>query len=307
MARAISGCVLAVHGGAGAIRRADVSLAAEARCRAALERALRAGYEVLSDGGAGLDAVCVAIVAMEDSGVFNAGRGAVCNAESEYELDASIMDGESLAAGAVACVRRVKNPILAAREVMRATDHVLLAGEGADAFARRQGLDVVPASYFDTARKRTALLRALRKKREHQAEEVRGTVGAVALDREGNLAAGTSTGGVTGKLPGRVGDSPLVGSGTYADNETCAVSGTGYGEFFIRAALAHDVSVRMRYLRVPLARAADHALQNVASLGGEGGLIAIDRHGRVVMPFNTEGMYRACITREGKPFVAIFR
>jgi isoaspartyl peptidase/L-asparaginase-like protein (Ntn-hydrolase superfamily) len=306
-ARAVPGCVLAVHGGAGAIRRADVSSAQESRCRGALERALEAGYAILNEGGASLAAVEAAIVALEDSGIFNAGRGAVCNAEGEYELDASIMDGESRAAGAVACARHVKNPILAARAVMRATDHVLLAGEGADAFARREGLAVVDESYFDSARKRAALQMALRRRRAHSAEEAHGTVGAVALDRHGNLAAGTSTGGVTGKLPGRVGDSPVVGAGTYADNGTCAVSGTGYGEYYIRAALTHDVTARMRYLREPLARAAERALQDVARLGGQGGLIAIDRRGRVVMPFNTEGMYRGCITRDGKASVAMFR
>jgi isoaspartyl peptidase/L-asparaginase-like protein (Ntn-hydrolase superfamily) len=304
--------LLAVHGGAGTIRRADLSPKQEARYRAALERSLEAGYKVLKDGGASVDAVVAAIVVMEDSPLFNAGRGAVYNAEGRHELDAAVMDGASLSAGAVACVRRIKNPILAARAVMQNTEHVLLACEGAERFARRMGLPMAAPGYFDTRRRLAALKNERRRRQGRLAgsareDEAHGTVGAVAVDQAGNLAAGTSTGGVTGKLPGRVGDSPIVGAGTYADNETCAVSGSGWGEMFIRAVLAHDVAARMRYLGEPLARAASGALAELDRVGGDGGLIAIDRRGRVAMPFNTEGMYRGWITRDGETTVAIYR
>jgi isoaspartyl peptidase/L-asparaginase-like protein (Ntn-hydrolase superfamily) len=304
--------VLAIHGGAGTMLRADISPKQESRYRAALERSLKAGYKVLKAGGASIDAVVAAVAFMEDSPLFNAGKGAVYNADGRHELDAAIMDGASLRAGAVACVRRIKNPIAAARAVMQSTEHVLLAGEGAERFARRHGLRIVPAAYFDTRRRLAALQRELQRKRGKLSGtasdlEAHGTVGAVALDRAGNLAAGTSTGGVTGKLPGRVGDSPIVGAGTYADNGTCAVSGTGTGEFFIRAVLAYDVAARMRYLGKPLARAAADALERLGRLGGDGGLVAIDRRGRVAMPFNTAGMYRGCITRDGALSVAIYR
>jgi isoaspartyl peptidase/L-asparaginase-like protein (Ntn-hydrolase superfamily) len=271
----------------------------QARYRKGLERALESGYEILHSGGASLDAVTAAVVALEDDPLFNAGRGAVYNAAGRHELDASIMEGATLRAGAVAAVSRIRNPVLAARAVMEKSAHVLLAGKGAEDFARRCGLAFAPVSYFHSAHRLAALKRGL--KRHH------GTVGAVALDRRGNLAAGTSTGGYTGKLPGRVGDSPVIGAGTYADNATCAVSGTGWGEAFIRVALAHEICARLKYRNETLARAARAALKQVARIGGDGGLVAVDRHGAIVMPFNSEGMFRACIRADGRRLVAIYR
>jgi L-asparaginase / beta-aspartyl-peptidase len=300
------GCVLAIHGGAGVIRREDLSRALEARISAALERSLRAGHAIFEAGGPALDAVVAAVQVLEDSPLFNAGRGAVYNADGRHELDAAIMDGATLRAGGVTCVRRIRNPVAAARAVMEKSAHVLLAGPGAERFARRNRIELVAPGWFDTLARRAALERE-RQGRARRAEDVHGTVGAVALDRAGHLAAATSTGGTTGKLPGRVGDSPIVGAGTYADDDACAVSGTGIGEFYIRTCLAYDVAARMRYSRARLDLAAAAALERMASLGGSGGLVAIDRRGRVAAPFNTEGMYRGWITRAGRATVAIYR
>jgi beta-aspartyl-peptidase (threonine type) len=294
--------VIAIHGGAGTIDRSAMTASKEARYVAALRRALKTGYRILEAGGPGLDAVVAAVVELEDSPLFNAGRGAVFNADERHELDASVMDGTRLRAGAVAGVSRIKNPVLAARAVMEHSAHVLLAGRGAERFARRQGLTLVAKSYFSTA----ARLAALRTPRRTVAEQ-HGTVGAVARDSFGNLAAATSTGGYTGKLPGRIGDSPIIGAGTYADNRSCAVSGTGLGEVFIRCVLAYDVAARMRYCGEPLKRAASAALESISVLGGYGGLIAIDHRGNVAMPFNCEGMYRGCIDRGGRETIAIYR
>lgn len=290
--------VIALHGGAGTIRKADMTAQRAALYKEGLERALEAGSAVLHEGATALDAVTAAVVAMEDSPLFNAGRGAVYNAEGRHELDAAVMDGRTLRAGAVACVERIRNPVLAARAVMEHSRHVLLAGKGAERFAGKQGLKMVNQKYFGTAARLDALRRNL--------QSHHGTVGAVALDRDGNLAAATSTGGYTGKLPGRIGDSPLVGAGTYADNRACAVSGTGLGEAFIRALVAYDVAARMRYRRESLAGAARAALASVARLGGDGGLVAIDSRGNVAMPFNSQGMYRACIDRRGRRTIAIY-
>jgi beta-aspartyl-peptidase (threonine type) len=239
-----------------------------------------------------------AVLVLEDSPLFNAGRGSCFNADGEIEMDAAVMDGATLRAGAVAAVRRVRNPVLAARAVMEHTRHVLLAGKGAEQLARKHELKFERGKYFHTAGRLAALKRNL--KNHH------GTVGAVALDRDGNLAAATSTGGYTGKLPGRIGDSPLVGAGTYADNRACAVSGTGLGEAFIRALVGYDVAARMRYRGESLARASRAALANVAALGGDGGLVAVDRRGNIAMPFNSQGMYRACVDRRGKRTTAIY-
>jgi L-asparaginase / beta-aspartyl-peptidase len=286
---------LALHGGAGVMRRDK----AGAPHRAALEAALEAGYDILRAGGRSLDAVAAAVSVLEDSPLFNAGRGSCFNAKGEIEMDASIMDGATLAAGAVAAVRRIRNPVLAARAVMEKSPHVLLAGKGAEEFARQHALKLVSNRYFRTEERLAALKRGLA--RHH------GTVGAVALDRHGNLAAATSTGGYTGKLPGRIGDSPLIGAGTYADNATCAVSGTGWGEAFIRVALAHEVSARMRHLKEPLQKAARAALMRISRIGGDGGLIAVDRRANIAMPFNSEAMFRACVGADGRRLVKIYR
>ena len=276
----------------------------EAEFRAGLADALRAGHAVLEGGGTSLDAVVAAVVALEDSPLFNAGRGAVFNAAGKHELDAAVMDGATEKAGAVAGATRVKNPVLAARAVMENTPHVLLTGAAADRFARDAGLTLVSARYFSTPARAVALARA-RLRAEQDAAERHGTVGAVALDRSGNLAAATSTGGYTNKMAGRVGDSPVIGAGTYAANATCAVSGTGSGEHFIRAVLAYDVAARMRYLGEPLSTAARRALARVTALGGDGGLIALDRKGTVAMPFVSEGMYRG-YARAGRVHIAIY-
>ena len=288
---------IAIHGGADAMRA--ITPRKQAAFRAGLACALEAGYRVLDTGGTSLDAVTAAVVALEDDPQFNAGRGAVYNTERRHELDAAIMEGETLRAGAVAAVSRIRNPILAARAVMEQSPHVLLAAGGAEQFAKRHGLALVPQSYFHTA-ERLAALRRIVKSRY-------GTVGAVALDRHGNLAAATSTGGCTGKLPGRIGDSPIIGAGTYADNTSCAVSATGWGEAFIRLAVAHEIGARMRYRGDSLARAAAYALARVKRLGADGGLVALDRRGNIAMPFNSLGMFRACVHADGRRQIGIYR
>ena len=282
---------VAIHGGAGVMRRDKPG----EQHRAVLEQALEAARGEKT----ALDAVVAAVLVLEDSPLFNAGRGASFNADGEIEMDASVMDGATLRAGAVAAVRRVRNPVLAARAVMEKTRHVLLAGESADRFAQAQGLKLEPPEYFRTENRFLALQK--KSKNHHH-----GTVGAVALDKYGNLAAATSTGGYTGKMAGRVGDSPVIGAGTYADNRACAVSGTGLGEAFMRVAVAHDVCARMLYAKVSLAAAARAALRSVAGLGGDGGLIAVDRRGNIAMPFNSEGMFRASVDERGKKTIAVF-
>ena len=295
----------AIHGGAGTLRRKDMNEARERAYREGLIAALRAGYAVLESGGSSMAAVVAAVVELENSPLFNAGRGAVLNSDGEHELDAAVMDGATGAAGGVAAARRIRNPVLAARAVMERTPHVLLAGPAADRFASEAGISLAAPDYFRTPERARALERA-RARGATSAAERHGTVGAVALDRYGNLAAATSTGGYTNKLPGRVGDSPLVGAGLYAENGTCAVSCTGLGEAFIRAVAAHDVAARMRYRGDRLATAARRVLDRIVALGGEGGLIAIDRTGRIAMPFVSEGMYRGT-ARNGRYMTAIFR
>jgi beta-aspartyl-peptidase (threonine type) len=288
---------IAIHGGAGVMRR--MTAAQQALYVAGLERALDSGHAILEQGGSSLDAVSASVVALEDDPLFNAGRGSVYNAAGKHELDASIMDGATLRAGAVAAVSRIRNPVLAARAVMEKSAHVLLAGKGAEDFARRHGLPFAGRKYFHTEARLAALRKGL--KRHH------GTVGAVALDRRGNLAAATSTGGYTGKLAGRVGDSPIIGAGTYADNRSCAVSGTGWGEAFIRVAAAHEVSARMRHLGETVAKASRAVLRRISHVGGDGGLVAVDSRGNLAMPFSSDGMFRACIGAEGRRVVRIYR
>jgi len=304
--------VLAVHGGAGAMPRAELSAEREAEVRADIERALRAGFGVISAGGDSLEAVTRAVVVLEDSPYFNAGKGAVFNHDGINELDASIMDGATRRAGAVAGLHRIRNPILLARAVMEKSPHVMLAGEGAEAFAKSVGFEFVDPAYFRTEYRWEQLQEALAAEKA-QADATLppsayfGTVGAVARDGKGHLAAATSTGGMTNKRWGRIGDSPVIGAGTYAD-ANCAVSATGWGEFYIRAAVAHDICARMAYRGDSVQRAADAVvLEVVPGLGGDGGVIALDAKGHVATPFNTEGMYRGTIDARGKVRTAVYR
>lgn len=301
--------LLAIHGGAGVIR----SGADEEAYHTGLRAALEAGNRVLEQGGSALDAVLAAVVALEDCPLFNAGHGAVFTADARHELDAGVMDGRGLRAGAVAGVRRVRNPVLAAHRVLEEGRHVLLGGDGADRFAEQSGLAMVANDYFSTALRRRQLdvLRAqdpARTALDHAADANKfGTVGAVALDRDGHLAAATSTGGMTNKRQGRIGDSPLVGAGVYANDATCAVSGTGTGEHFIRACVGYDVHARMAYGGAGLAEAAQAAIDaGLCGVGGEGGIIAIGRDGTLATPFNTRGMYRGWMREGEAPQTRIF-
>lgn len=307
---------IAIHGGAGTIKKAKLTDQREAAYRSVLTQAVQSGYQQLKKGKSSLDAVQAAIVILENSPLFNAGIGAVYTYEGTHELDASIMDGASMNAGAVASVTRVQNPILAARLVMDKSVHVMLGGAGADEFAKLQGLKWVENSLFDTEFRFKALQRAKRTlQKDTQANLFKiwpgtkfGTVGAVALDKQGNLAAGTSTGGRTAKRYGRIGDSPIIGAGTYANNQSCAVSATGHGEYFIRYQVASDICARVQYLNMGLKQAADQVVNQVlVDAGGSGGVIAIDDKGNIAMPFNTQGMYRASVDQDGKVTVAIFK
>lgn len=295
---------LVIHGGAGVILPEQMTADQEAAYHAALQTALEAGAMVLRDGGSALDAVQAAVVPMEDNPLFNSGLGAVFTATEEHELDASIMDGSDRNAGAVAGVKRVKNPILAARAVMDRSEHVMFAGQGADAFAEAQGLEMVPNSYFDTERRRASLYRVLQEKKRSDADR-HGTVGAVAIDKDGNLAAATTTGGMTAKAAGRIGDSPLIGAATYAQNGVCAVSATGHGEYFIRVGVAKTICSRVELAGEGIDAAAQSALDQVAELGGDGGVVVIDGDGNFAYVFNTAGMYRGMIDPEGSE-TAIF-
>lgn len=299
--------IMAIHGGAGTIERAEMTPENEKAHREGLERALRTGYDVLQKGGSSLDAVEAAIRTLEDNPLFNAGKGAVFNHEGVNELDSSIMDGKSLHAGAVAGVQHIRNPISLARLVMEKSPHVLLEGAGAEAFAKRQGVPFVDAKYFYTDERWQALQKAKQSKAPLPEKDRHGTVGAVALDHSGNLAAGTSTGGMTNKEFGRVGDSPIIGAGTYANNRTCAVSCTGDGEYFIRQVAAYDVSALMDYQSLPVQKAAETVIAKIGEHGGSGGLIALDHEGHVAMPFNSSGMYRGTVDAAGKISVEIYR
>ncbi|WP_167508124.1 isoaspartyl peptidase/L-asparaginase family protein [Corallococcus aberystwythensis] len=349
---------LVIHGGAGVISRENLTPEREAVMRAALTEALQAGHAVLAKGGRSMDAVTAAIRVLEDSPYFNAGKGAVFNHDGVNELDAAVMDGKTRMAGAVAGVHHIQNPIDLARLVMEKSPHVMMVGDGAEAFAKSQGMPLVDAKYFYTEERWQGLQRALEQERAKGAPPAEqgqpstqgqtppqpaqpvmpaqppapvqppspqpgssltpgvdpvtgdhkfGTVGAVALDQEGNLAAGTSTGGMTNKRFGRVGDAPIIGAGTYAD-ERCAVSATGHGEFFIRYTVARDICARVEYQDLPLPEAANFVIHDVlVKAGGEGGVIAMDRQGHVAMPFNSSGMYRGYIGEDGTPTVAIFQ
>ncbi len=316
--------VMVIHGGAGTILKANMTPEKEAAYKAGLEQALKAGYEVIQRGGASLDAVEAAIKVMEDNPLFNAGKGAVFTNEGKNEMDAAIMNGKTLAAGSVAGVTVIKNPITAARAVMEKSQHVMLAGRGAEQFAKEAGLEIVDPSYFYTEDRWKGLQRvkamdSAKMQLDHDDHKTSllgienkdskfGTVGAVALDKQGNLAAATSTGGMTNKKFGRIGDAPIIGAGTYANNATCAISCTGWGEFFIRLCVAKTVSDLMEYKGLTVQQATNELImQKVPALGGDGGLIAIDKEGNIAMPFNTAGMYRGSVTADGKIEVKIYK
>ncbi|MFN0031161.1 MAG: isoaspartyl peptidase/L-asparaginase family protein [Flavobacteriales bacterium] len=301
---------IAIHGGAGTITREHMSAEKEAAYKQALDASLGEGYKVLASGGSALDSVEKAVRCLEDNPLFNAGRGSVFTYDGAHEMDASIMCGDTLAAGAIAGVKNIKNPVSLARAVMEKSEHVLLAGRGAELFAKEMLLDFQPDEYFYTDLRwqqwkdaqQTGVVQL-----DHTEGKKFGTVGAVALDAQGNIAAATSTGGMTNKRWGRAGDSPIIGAGTYADNNTCAVSCTGHGEFFIRAVVAYDVSCLMAYKGLSLQQACDTVVKDkLVKLGGEGGLIAVDALGNICLSFNSEGMYRAWRNADGKAGVAIY-
>jgi beta-aspartyl-peptidase (threonine type) len=309
---------IVIHGGAGTIERERMTPGREKAYRAALTASVMAGFEILGRDGSCLDAVVAAVTVLEDSPLFNAGKGSVFTSEGKNELDASIMCGRTLKAGAVAGLKRVRNPVQLARLVMDESPHVMLMGEEAEAFAVSKGVELVDPKYFFTEERWQQLQKRKEEEKsppqksrpEREArvfeEQKFGTVGAVALDRAGNLGAATSTGGITNKKFGRVGDSPVIGAGTYANNETCAVSCTGDGEYFIRSVVAHDLSALMQYAGKSLVESAAAALEKVEKIGGTGGLIAVDRGGNFALPFNTSGMYRGWAGPDGEPHVRIY-
>lgn len=332
------GIALAIHGGAGTILRSQMTPALEAEYRGGLETALKVGYEILERGGSSLDAVEAAVCSLEDFPLFNAGRGAVFTHEGEVELDAAIMDGEALKAGAVTFVKNIKNPVKLARLIMERTEHILLAGEGANQFAEQMGIKTEPDEYFFTEHRWLQLQEAMADGRiqlDHFTAETQrrrddkttsaakaetrplgsvspssslkpiGTVGAVACDKNGHLAAATSTGGMTNKKFGRVGDTAIIGAGTYAD-EICAVSCTGHGEYFMLGVTAYDVAARMKYKGLSLEAAAQETIARLTEINGEGGMIAVDSHGNITLPFNSEGMYRGSIESSGKSKIEIY-
>ena len=312
---------IVIHGGAGTILRENMTPEDEAAYKAKLEEAIKVGYEILKNGGSSLDAVEKTINVMEDSPLFNAGKGAVFTNAETNELDASIMDGKTLNAGASAGTTIVRNPINLARAIMEKSPHVMLSGKGAEEFAKEQGIQIVDPSYFFTERRYNSLLKIKETEKVELDHDDKtafydptikdskfGTVGCVALDKNGNLAAGTSTGGMTNKRWGRIGDAPIIGAGTYANNNTCAVSSTGWGEFFIRAMVAHDISALMEYKGLTLQEAAKEVIQKkVPQLGGDGGIVAVDKNGNMVMEFNTAGMYRASMNDKGELYIGIYK
>ncbi|MEP6849955.1 MAG: isoaspartyl peptidase/L-asparaginase [Acidobacteriota bacterium] len=318
-----------IHGGNGVIAKASMTPEKEKEFRAKLTEAVVAGYKALQAGKTSVDAVEIAIRIMEDSPLFNAGRGAVFNHDGKNELDASIMSGKDLSAGAVAGLHHVKNPITLARAVMERSPHVMMVGDGAEQFAKEQKVELADEKYFFT-QERWDLFQQVLKEEKEKEEKTKGkkiekgknlsesfsdlpynkfgTVGAVALDKDGNLAAGTSTGGITNKRYGRVGDSPIIGAGTYANNDACAVSGTGWGEYFIRLGVARDIAALMEDRAMPVQSAADMVIkQKLQKMGGDGGVIAMDKFGNIGISFNSEGMYRAYIDKDGKPVVQIYQ
>ena len=315
--------VMVIHGGAGTILKSKMTPEKEANYKEVLKLALETGYRELEGGKTSIDAVEATIHVLENSPLFNAGKGAVFNHNGKNEMDAAIMNGQNLMAGAVASVGNVKNPISAARAVMEKSEHVMMAGKGAEDFAKQAGLEIVDPSYFYTKERWEGLQQALKDDSakavldHHQKISIKlgtvnrdskfGTVGCVALDHNGNLAAGTSTGGMTNKKFGRIGDAPIIGAGTYANNNTVAISCTGWGEFYIRSVAAYDVSALMEYKGLSVKEASQTVIDKIGKLGGNGGMIALDKNGKMAMPFNTAGMYRASITKDGKIEVLIFK
>lgn len=309
---------LVIHGGAGNINQENINTEQEKAYRQKLTEALEAGHAILEKGGSAIEAVITSIQILENSPLFNAGHGAVLTNSGRAELDASLMDGRTGSAGAVAGVSVVKNPILAAQAVMLHSPHVMLSGSGAEEFAKEQGLETADSSYFIIPKRLEQLNQMKAKEKEKEKEqgilspdssnEKHGTVGAVALDSQGNLAAGTSTGGMMNKRYGRIGDSPVIGAGTYAENGVCAVSATGHGEFFIRNVVAYDIAALMKYTQADLEKAAHEVIMHkLKKKGGEGGIIAIDQNGKIAMPFNTEGMFRGYVTETARPQVFLFK
>lgn len=304
--------VIALHGGAGTILKQNMTPEREAAYHAGLRACLQAGLDILQAGGTALDAVTAAVMALEDDPLFNAGRGAVFTTDETHEMDAAIMDGETRRAGAISGICGPRHPILAARAVMERTEHVFLSGPGAQRFCEGAGLEWMAPEWFSTEARLAALRAEMERRRlgapdDGDPARKHGTVGAVALDRHGHLAAATSTGGMTAKMPGRVGDSPVIGAGTWADDATAAVSATGHGEFFIRWAVGHEIDARMRWGGQELDRAACDVVVELGRIGGSGGLIAVDRNGNLCLPFNSPGMYRAWSDREGRIHTGIYR
>ncbi|MFT4699235.1 MAG: beta-aspartyl-peptidase (threonine type) [Flavobacteriaceae bacterium] len=309
---------IVIHGGAGTILKKNMSDSLENAFTSKLKEAIRKGHSILENGGSSIEAITATINIMEDSPLFNSGKGAVFTHEETNELDASIMDGSNLNAGAVAGVTRIKNPINLALAVMNDSPHVLLSGKGAEIFAKERGFNLVDPSYFFTQNRYNSLIRVKQKEKDNEnkvsfedpfiKESKFGTVGSVALDKNGNLAAGTSTGGMTNKRWNRIGDSPIIGAGTYANNATCAVSSTGWGEYFIRGMVAHDISAMMEYKGISLKEAASEVIQKkLPALGGSGGVVAIDNKGNIAMEFTTAGMYRAHMNAEGELILKIYK
>jgi len=298
---------IVIHGGAGVMSKERMNEEARAEYKAKLNEALQLGEKMLKEGAAATDVVVKVINVMEDSPLFNSGKGAVFTHDGINELDASIMEGKTLNAGAVAGVRDVKNPINAARAVMDKSEHVMLSGAGASEFAKEQGLEIVPNKYFYTERRYQSLQQLLKRERERDEKDNTGTVGCVVLDTQGNLTAGTSTGGMTNKKYGRIGDSPIIGAGTYANNNTCAVSCTGHGEYYIRLGFARDISALMEYGKLSVDEACREEIKKLTDMGGTGGVIAMDARGNIAMEFNTSGMFRGYIKSSGEKEIAIFK
>lgn len=306
-AKEIPKYALVIHGGAGVMSEKLMTKEVQKLYHETLNHALQVGDSVLKAGGSCMDAVEKTIMVMEDSPLFNAGKGAVLNHEGIAELDASVMDGKTLSAGAVAGVKDIKNPIRLARTVMEKSEHVLLTGSGASQFAVQQGFKLVPNSYFVTDRRQKELQELLNKEREAGINDKHGTVGCVALDTYGNIAAGTSTGGMSNKKFGRIGDSPIIGAGTYANNSTGGFSCTGHGEYFIRLGFSRDVSAMMEYSQMEIRKACQEEIKKLTQLGGTGGVIGLDKQGNIAMEFNTSGMFRGWVKSNGEKYTGIFK